>query len=87
MVRVPHACNHNPETTVWAHMNGAIAGKGIGMKGHDLLGMFACSGCHDFIDGRAKSDFLGERRTYAMEGCIRTLCYLLDNDLIEVKVP
>lgn len=42
-LRIKHICNFNVETTVWAHANGSAAGKGIGMKSHDLLGAYACS--------------------------------------------
>ena len=48
MVRLPGVCNGNPETTVLAHLNGG----GMGMKQSDLLGAFACSACHDAVDGR-----------------------------------
>ncbi len=47
-VRIPGVCNHNPETVVFAHLNGA----GMGMKHADIHGAYACSNCHDFIDGR-----------------------------------
>ena len=51
-VRLPGVCNFNPQTTVWAHANGLAAGKGIGKKSPDALGTYACSACHDVIDGR-----------------------------------
>jgi hypothetical protein len=44
-------CNHNPETTVWAHSNYHEHGKGIGLKSHDIFGFFSCSGCHKWYDG------------------------------------
>jgi len=31
-------CNGNPETTVFAHLNGAAFGKGKGQKAHDIAG-------------------------------------------------
>ena len=51
-VRIPHICNFDPATVVWAHANGSAAGKGIGMKSIDELGAYACAACHDVIDGR-----------------------------------
>ena len=51
-VRIPTICGGDPETVVWAHANGSAAGKGIGMKSHDLLGAYACRACHDAYDGR-----------------------------------
>lgn len=52
-VRIPFTCNHNPETTVLAHGNGSAYDKGIGAKGRDWQGAFACSNCHDVYDRRA----------------------------------
>lgn len=43
-------CNFNPETTVLAHLPNGF--KGMGMKGLDTVAVFACSSCHDEIDGR-----------------------------------
>jgi hypothetical protein len=51
-IRLAGICNRNPETTVWCHANGSAAGKGIGMKSHDLLGAYGCSDCHDAYDRR-----------------------------------
>lgn len=47
-VRIPDVCNGNPETTVFAHINGA----GMGLKHADIHGAYACSCCHDALDGR-----------------------------------
>lgn len=50
MVRT-HACNHDTETTVLAHIRRAnIAG--MGQKPPDTCAVWACSSCHDLIDGR-----------------------------------
>lgn len=46
-VRLPHICNFNEETTVFAHL-----GVGTSKRAHDLNGCYACSSCHDAIDGR-----------------------------------
>ena len=51
-VRIPGVCLYGADTVVWAHANGSAAGKGIGMKSHDLLGAYACRACHDAYDGR-----------------------------------
>ena len=50
-LRLPGICNHLDATTVFAHLPGI--GKGVGSKVSDLHGAFACSSCHDAIDGRA----------------------------------
>lgn len=71
-VRIPGICNGNPETTVLAHYR--MAGTcGVGCKPNDLQGAWACSACHDVIDGRvriaADRDIL---RLWHLEGVMRT---------------
>ena len=48
--RFPGICGGDPETTVWAHLNGARFGKGAGIKAHDILGGHACFQCHAYLD-------------------------------------
>ena len=58
-LRLEGVCNHDPETTVLAH----IVRKGHGIMGgkpHDLSAAHACSACHDVIDGRVKSPFTSD---------------------------
>lgn len=47
-LRLPGICNHNPHTSVMAHLPGI--GKGVATKVSDLHTAFACSACHDAID-------------------------------------
>ncbi len=69
-VRIPNVCNHNPDTVVLAHLNGA----GMGLKQHDLLGAWACSACHDAIDGRSSPDYTkDELKLMHLEGMVRTI--------------
>ena len=49
-LRIPSVCNGNDETVVFAHLPG---NKGISTKNHDLFGVYACSHCHDWLDGRS----------------------------------
>jgi hypothetical protein len=81
MVRIPNVCNFNAQTTVLAHVR--LAGTcGVGMKSPDLLGSWACSNCHDLIDGRASGAFT---KTYTrdqvklmhLEGMARTINELI----------
>ena len=51
-VRMPGICNFDPATTALAHI--PCGQKGVGMKGFDTVAVYACSRCHDVIDGRAK---------------------------------
>ena len=45
------ACNRNPETVVLAHA--PSLDKGWAVKGPDWWAAYACSSCHDLLDGRA----------------------------------
>jgi hypothetical protein len=82
MVRLPDICNHNPETTVLAHIR--MAGlSGMGIKADDLLGAWACSSCHDAIDRRSHTDLDRDYvRLLHLEGMARTIAVLRKEDLI-----
>ena len=68
-IRLPGSCSHNPETTVFAHLNGA----GMGMKGLSIHGSYACSCCHDAIDGRTKTEWTADQlKRWHLEGMRRT---------------
>lgn len=56
-LNLPGFCNHNPETTVWAHSPFRGDGKHLGGKSHDFIGCDACSSCHDVLDSRVKHGF------------------------------
>lgn len=77
MIRIPGVCNHDPATTVLAHYR--MAGIcGTGQKPPDECGAWACSACHDVVDGRRqlpKSLYYGADPTplYFAEAVIRTL--------------
>ena len=74
MVRIVGICNHNPETTVLAHLGGG----GMGMKQPDLLGAWCCSNCHDVVDGRRNTDHAHVLINYWFhKGIIRTQQELL----------
>ena len=86
-VRLIGICNHDPATTIWAHANGSAAGKGIGMKAHDLLGAYACSNCHDVYDRRADAPeaFAREQVELAFwEGHARSLLLLIERGIIVI---
>ena len=74
-------CNHDPATTVLAH----IGGGGMGRKQHDLFGAWACSACHDMVDGRDDSVVsVMTRKLWHLEGMMRTQQILLDEGKIHV---
>lgn len=76
MVRLPEVCNHNPETTVLAHIR--LPGvSGMGTKAPDLIGAWCCSSCHDAIDRRAHMDLDRDYvRLAHFEGMARTIAEL-----------
>lgn len=59
VVRLPSICNGNPETTVLAHLKrGGWCGT---VKPPDICAVWACSACHDAIDGRVRTDLTREQ--------------------------
>lgn len=83
-VRVPGHCNGNPETVVLAHyrMSGTC---GTGYKPNDLQGAWACTGCHDAIDGRCKTEYTqDELKLMHAEGCFRTIATLVREGLVKL---
>ena len=82
MIRLEGICNHNPETTVLAHIR--LPGvSGMGLKADDLLGAWACSSCHDAVDRRSNTDLDRDYvRLAHLEGMDRTIAQLRKDDLI-----
>lgn len=78
-VRIPGVCNHNPETTVLAHLGGG----GMGTKNSDLFAAFCCSSCHDILDGRVPTE-LESNLLYLwhLQAVVKTQQYWLDAGLI-----
>ena len=83
-VRLPMVCNHNPETTVFAHINGVRFGHGVGIKTN--FGAYCCSACHDVLDGRVRVKHLlkEEIKLAHYEGVIETLSKLAQKGLVNV---
>ena len=63
-MRLP-ICNGDPATTVLAHVRRA-GNAGVGMKPPDVSGIFACSACHDAVDGRTRYPVSAEELLDAM---------------------
>lgn len=74
MIRLVGICNFNPDTTVLAHYRLADY-CGASLKPDDDMGSWACSACHDAVDGRV-SKYHGysrqELRLCHAEGVMRT---------------
>ena len=70
-VRLPGICNFDPATTVLAHYR--MAGiSGMGLKSPDLLGAWACSNCHSYVDSHRDAD----TSLAFLEGVMRTIATL-----------
>lgn len=82
-IRLAGYCNHNSETTVLAHYRLADY-CGMGIKPPDFMGAYACSICHDAVDGRIKTDLSEEELRLAhAEGVMRTLVLLQRKGLLK----
>jgi hypothetical protein len=80
-IRIPGVCNFNPETTVLAHLNRVGWG-----KCSDIHAAYACSDCHDAVDGRQYSEYSQmELEMMFYEGMVRTQEILLNDGLIQTK--
>lgn len=85
-IRLAGICTFNRAETVWAHGNGSAAGKGIGMKAHDLLGAYACAACHDVYDRRVPCDLPRPVVEVAFhEGHQRSILLLIEKGIIRVE--
>ncbi len=82
-VRIPTVCNFNPDTVIFAHINGG----GLGMKRPDTEGAYCCSDCHDVLDLRRKIDGLtyDKIKLYHHEAAMRTRKILIDKGLIKIE--
>jgi hypothetical protein len=77
-IRLP-CCNFNSETTVLAHIR--LSGiSGYGLKAPDILGSWACSSCHAYVDSHHDA----ETNAAFAEGVYRTLNALWRDGVIRV---
>jgi len=81
----------NPETTVFAHF-GEPGEKGMGLKPDDSSGAYACSDCHNWLDGRARipeglqavGEVINDKKLwYWSRGMRRTWRLLLENGVLK----
>ncbi len=78
-------CNGNSATTVLAHIY-PKGTNGMGMKGLDLIATWACSSCHDVLDGRVKSNYSREELlSIGFESALKTIEELYHDGMITVK--
>lgn len=82
-MRIPGVCNWNNETVVFCHLNGA----GMGMKYADLFGAYACSKCHEWLDGGYVRDkeIKSNRDMLHLKAMLKTQVKLIEKGLVVLK--
>lgn len=90
-LRLPGVCNHDTATTVLCHLPGSprTGAKGVGSKAHDTHAVYACSNCHDYIDGRRRKENTGLAGAILLDAMVRGLdethFRMVEDGLISVK--
>ncbi len=86
-MQIVGVCNHNPETTVFAHLPDRDS-HGMAKKADDWSGCFSCSSCHDVIDYRnkkAREELQpGELEWYMRRAQTRTMRRLFQKGVIRL---
>ena len=80
-MQVCGVCNHNPETTVLAHVNTTGAGS-RGAKCHDFSAVFSCYACHYWHDNNMGSQL--DRLFYTRRALVRTWEKLIEMGHIKI---
>ena len=83
-LQIAGICNYDSTTTVLAHL--PDESHGTSLKADDISGAFACSSCHDCIDGRHTVKLSSEdKEFYARRGMVRTWRKWIEMELVVVK--
>lgn len=84
-LQIVGVCNGNPETVVFCHFPDET--HGMGQKATDLSGGFACSSCHDMVDGRVKKDnvYHANDNWYMRRSQTRTMERLFELGILCIK--
>jgi ferredoxin len=84
VVRIPGECNFDSTTTILAHIRRANVA-GMGQKPPDTCAVWACSSCHDIIDGRRQSLFKPEEiDSMILDALVRQLAWYDRNEVLLV---
>jgi hypothetical protein len=86
-VRIPGVCSFDSATVVLAHVDDAsVTGKGIGLKGDDMLSAHCCYQCHEWLGGGYSAhDVARETRDlYHYQAMARTLLWWRENGYISI---
>lgn len=78
------ACNGDPATTVFAHF--PDESHGLARKSDDCSGGYACSACHDVIDGRRPWPELesAHAQWYLRRSQTRTVRSMLQREILKI---
>ena len=80
-IRIPGVCNHSPDTVVFCH----VGGGGMAIKSIDAHGAYGCSSCHDYVDGRVKTEYdKNIIKLWFLEAVLRTQIILIEKGLIKI---
>jgi len=81
-IRIPFVCNRDHSTVVLAH----LPNRSIGSKSPDILGAYACSDCHDAVDGRTAPSWLKKPHVRLMfhEGVERTIRIMINDGVLKL---
>lgn len=86
-LQIAGVCSMDPTTTVLAHL--PDESHGISRKADDLSACFACSACHDVIDGRSPwpqtERMPGVVDWYLRRAQTRTLRRLVESGIVTIK--
>ena len=74
-------CNGDQSTTVAAHSNMQLHGKGKGLKAHDCFVAYACSECHRWLDSGPERR--REKEEAFFYGHSRTLLILVQSGILK----
>lgn len=67
MLEIAGVCNYDSRTTVLCHSNAGKHNKGVSMKAHDFNAIWACSSCHDWLDGRTHAEVPAEVKQFEFD--------------------
>lgn len=82
-VQVLGICNHNPETTIPAHL--PDISHGMALKASDIFIVFACHACHECIDRRRiEPEFEERREWYMLQAYKRTIARLFELGVFKI---
>lgn len=81
MVRLVGICNHDPNTTVLAHLRRAGVA-GAGQKPPDVCAVWACSSCHDEIDRRTRNRRVEDIEGDLLDALVRQLAWYDEHEVL-----